>query len=75
MNTTVSKWGNSLAVRIPHLLAEKLGLTEGMTVDMEASGDSLTITKPKFKLDDLLKSYSERDSELDWGCYRGNEVW
>jgi antitoxin MazE len=30
----VSKWGNSLAVRLPKALVEKLGIAEGDDVDV-----------------------------------------
>ena len=38
----VSKWGNSLAVRLPKKLVEKLGLAEGDDVDV-TSADARTI--------------------------------
>lgn len=42
----VSRWGNSLAVRIPAKVAEALDLKEGDEVDVEALSDrSLTIVK------------------------------
>jgi len=38
----VSKWGDSLAVRLPKKLVEKLGLAEGDDVDVTSS-DARTI--------------------------------
>lgn len=35
----VSKWGNSLAVRLPKALVEQLGLKEGDDVNVVAAGD------------------------------------
>ena len=43
MQVRISKWGNSLAVRLPKQLAEQLGLTEGQTVDMSAAGAVLEL--------------------------------
>jgi antitoxin MazE len=34
----VSKWGNSLAVRIPASVVEKLGLVEGDEIEIEIAG-------------------------------------
>jgi antitoxin MazE len=34
----VSKWGNSLAVRLPKTLIEDMGLKEGDDVDVRAAG-------------------------------------
>ena len=42
----VSKWGNSLAVRLPKKLVEKLGLAEGDDVDV-TSADARTIVISK----------------------------
>ena len=42
----VSRWGNSLAVRLPKELVEKLGIAEGDDVDV-TSPDSQTIVIAK----------------------------
>jgi antitoxin MazE len=34
----VSKWGNSLAVRLPSAVAEALGLKEGDDIEIEVAG-------------------------------------
>lgn len=39
METSVSKWGNSLAVRLPAEYARALGLSEGAAVDMSVTAD------------------------------------
>jgi antitoxin MazE len=43
MDTTmqVSKWGNSLAVRLPKALVEKLGLKEGDEINVVAAKDGV----------------------------------
>lgn len=35
----VSKWGNSLAIRLPAAVVEVLGLKEGDQVDVRVAGD------------------------------------
>ncbi|MES2883204.1 MAG: AbrB/MazE/SpoVT family DNA-binding domain-containing protein [Pseudomonadota bacterium] len=39
METSVSKWGNSLAVRLPAEYARALGLSEGAAVDVSVTAD------------------------------------
>jgi len=46
----ISKWGNSLAVRLPKALIEELGLKEGDEVRLVKANDNqstLTVEKPK----------------------------
>ncbi|HEY1393344.1 MAG TPA: AbrB/MazE/SpoVT family DNA-binding domain-containing protein [Methylibium sp.] len=35
----VSKWGNSLAVRLPAIVVELLGLKEGDDIEIEVAGE------------------------------------
>jgi len=60
MKVKVAKWGNSLAVRLPKLVADDLGLTPGREVELHQDGSRLTLettTKrpiPRYRLEDLL---------------------
>jgi antitoxin MazE len=52
----VSKWGNSLAVRLPKKLVEELGLKEGDDVDVtSADAQTVVISKSDDKGDFLVK--------------------
>ncbi len=42
----VSKWGNSLAVRLPKHLAEQLALVEGQALDISALGRQIVLEAP-----------------------------
>jgi antitoxin MazE len=77
MKSVVSKWGNSLAIRIPQAYAEQLGLKEGSTVEVSAQTDAIQIRKPKYALDALIADITpdNRHSEVDWGRSVGNEEW
>ena len=35
----VARWGNSLAVRLPQVLADKLGVREGDEIDLVPAGE------------------------------------
>ncbi|HYE50445.1 MAG TPA: AbrB/MazE/SpoVT family DNA-binding domain-containing protein [Azospirillaceae bacterium] len=56
MRTEVSKWGNSLAIRLPRPIADELNLKEGTAVEIEASPEGLTVRPvvPRYSLDELL---------------------
>jgi antitoxin MazE len=76
MHATISKWGNSLALRLPRNLAEEVHLSEGASVDLVVEDGALKITpsRKKFKLSDLLAE-EPRASEVDWGKSKGDEAW
>jgi antitoxin MazE len=55
-NVQVSKWGNSLAVRLPKKLVEDLGIAEGDDVNVtSADEETIVIAKNDSKGDFLLK--------------------
>ena len=47
MELTVSKWGNSLAVRLPPESAKQMGVTEGDTLIEEVSADGRLVLSPE----------------------------
>lgn len=79
MKTTIQKWGNSLALRIPKNISEETGLTEGATVELSAYRNKITIrkkNKKKYQLDDLLNGINANNlhSEVDFGKPEGKEI-
>lgn len=60
----VSKWGNSLAVRLPKSLVDKLELAEGDELDVvEADKNTLVVAKAANK-EAILKELSKFRFEL-----------
>ncbi|WP_031337675.1 AbrB/MazE/SpoVT family DNA-binding domain-containing protein [Rhodopseudomonas sp. B29] len=58
----VSKWGNSLAVRLPKTLVDKLGLQEGDELNVvDVVERTLVVEK-----EDRRKAALERLAELKW---------
>jgi len=63
MQTTVQKWGNSNAVRIPVSILETVSIFENDQVEIATIEDTITIKKvnkrrrPKINLDELLEQY------------------
>ncbi len=80
MRSRVKKWGNSLALRIPKLLADEAGLKEDALVDLSLR-DGEVIVSPvagrKFTLKELLEQVTEENihSEVKTGQAVGKEVW
>ena len=79
VKTQVSKWGNSLGVRIPKAYAEEVGLSEGATVEVKLSGRKLVLTpvQPEYELEELVAGITpnNRHGETDWGQPVGKETW
>ncbi len=78
MQVQLTRWGNSLGMRIPKDLAAKLGLSEGSRVDVEAEGDRIVISvgRPRYRIEDLVVGMTHdglRDA-FDWGADQGREV-
>jgi antitoxin MazE len=80
MKTKVRKWGNSLALRIPKVLADQISLSAETPVEMTIANDRIIISrlpKPEFTLDELLDGITEDNlhQEIDTGNAVGNEAW
>lgn len=81
MTATVQKWGNSLAIRLPKLVAAKGHLRQGMTVQLEQTDRGLLIRPALPKRRPTLKSLLVRykgpnpHGEFDFGAPVGTEIW
>ena len=75
--TRISKWGSSLAVRIPKAIAEEWGVYEGTTIEMSRDSKGINLRKRKYTLEELLEGMNDADlpPEVDWGPPRGKEIW
>ena len=78
--TTVSRWGNSLAVRIPKGILERSRVKEGDSLELNVSEDGGLVLRPVHRpctLEELVAGITpeNRPSETDWGTARGNEAW
>lgn len=75
INSTIKKWGNSLAVRIPRAYADELGFDENANVSLEISDDRLIIRRDE-TLDDMLAQINDENKHTlaDFGEPRGREM-
>ena len=56
MRAQVSRWGNSLAIRLPRAAAQSLGVQAGEPIDLVIKGDRLEIraARPRYRLAELV---------------------
>jgi antitoxin MazE len=79
MSTMIRKWGNSLGVRIPKVIAEQAQLSEGSEVEFDTSAGVLRIL-PKRKRKYTLRQLMARakgpnpHGEIDRSGPRGREM-
>ena len=77
--TRISKWGNSLGLRLPKSVALEAQLDEGDTVAVSVRNGAIVIrpSRPTYSLDELVSKITSanRHDEDDWGAPAGNEAW
>jgi len=78
MQVKVRRSGNSLGLRFPKDVAQRIGLREGARVEVEAEGNRIFISpaRPRCVLADLLKGMTPEAMReaFDWGPDRGREI-
>jgi len=76
----VQKWGNSLALRIPKVIASEIGLGPETAVQLSLIKGKLIvepIPEQTATLDELLNKVTKDNlhAEIDTGSAVGNEIW
>lgn len=79
-STQLSKWGHSLAVRIPREIAREARLAEGDQVSLEVTSERAIVvrsSRPRYSVDELVSRITpkNRHAALDWGTPWGKEIW
>ena len=85
MNTNLSKWGNSAAIRIPKKILEELNIDsnnfENVSFNVDVEGDKLILKKQQEKTKfELLAEKSDGEKinpkvDINWGHPIGKEEW
>lgn len=80
MHSTIKKWGDSAAIRIPAAIMAAANLSQDMEVEIQAEDGYITIRpirRNKLSLEDLLTKITPENqhSLIDLGSPRGKEVW
>lgn len=79
VTTTVQKWGNSIGLRIPKRIADKIGVVNGSEVELQAIEGKIIVNPvaEEITLENLLAKCKpeNRHNEIDFGKPEGNEIW
>ena len=79
MRTRISRWGNSLAVRLPRTVTEDAGATEGTEVDVSGAAGRivLRLVPRAYTLEELVGGVNRRNlhAETETGRPVGREHW
>ncbi len=83
MRVKISKWGNSLGLRLPRAAVAATGLKPGAEVDLMIEGRDLRVRSvlpiKHYRLEDILAEMDRlgpehRPETVDWGPNRGAEI-
>ena len=79
MEAIIKKWGNSLGLRIPGLLAKSINIAEGSLVDIDTKDGKIEIKplkKQEYDLDEMLQEIDESciHDEIETGAPIGKEL-
>ena len=78
MKTTIQKWGNSLGIRIPSVMAKSMMLENGSQVEILEESDTIIIkAERKHTLVELLSNIDESNvhHEVEVHGPLGRETW
>lgn len=80
MKAQLTRWGNSVAIRVPKRILEQAQLREGDLLDLavnEPGCFSVKRTHAKPSLQEMVDAITPENlhDETDWGPVVGKEVW
>lgn len=75
----IVKWGNSLAIRIPKVVAQEAGVSEGDPIEIEAENGRIQLRRRQRKVPTLKELVAQitpenRYDALESGAERGKEI-
>ena len=79
--TTIRRWGNSAAVRIPHYILSQANLEEGTDVEFVLTKEGEIMLRAVRKRKSIQELFADYDGgffqaeEIDWGKPQGDEIW
>ena len=80
MQIQIQKWGNSLGIRLPKVIADGQELVAGSVVRVSTDDQKIIIervSKSRFVINDLVAGITKDNlhQATDWGEPRGKEIW
>lgn len=77
--TRISKWGNSLGLRLPKSVAREVRVGAGDRVEVSVENGAIVARPggPRYSLDDLVGRITTRNRhrETEWARPVGHEMW
>lgn len=78
MQVQLTRWGNSLGMRVPKELVSRFGLKAGARVEVQAEANRIVITlpRPEYRIEDLVADMTHENMRqaFDWGPDVGREI-
>lgn len=80
MEIQVTKWGNSLGIRIPQAIANQINIQDGSRINLVLKNNKIELTpavSEEYRLNDLIVLMSETNlhNEIPTGQPQGKELW
>jgi antitoxin MazE len=79
MVTTIQRWGNSLAVRIPKAFASQAAIEENSEIEISVEGNRIVVApaRKEWSLDKLLRAITRSNvhRQVEWGESVGKETF
>ncbi len=76
MRTSIVRWGNSLAVRLPKEAAAAAGLREGAALDLTLEDDAIVLRRRAYDIGELVAAIAGPPPPLELDDEpRGSEAW
>ena len=77
VDMTISKWGNSLGIRIPAAVAKAAGVGLGTPVHISVTKGRIVLEPVQYDLRSLLSGITKQNlhKEIDTGPVTGKEAW
>lgn len=78
MQVVISKWGNSLGLRLPRALTAEIGVSEGQKVEIRAEAGRLVVepVRKTYSLEQMMENVTPEAMReaWDWGDDVGREI-
>ena len=81
MTTTINRWGNSSAIRIPRHILSQANFEVGTNVEIISPKEGeivLRAVRKRKSIQEIFAGYDGgyfKSEEIDWGEPQGEEVW
>jgi antitoxin MazE len=78
MQVVLSKWGNSLGLRLPKALTSEIGVSDGQKVEVRAEGGRIIVepVRKTLTLEQMMENVTPEAMReaWDWGDDVGREI-